>query len=397
LALKWANQGLFGVSMGIYCPTILGMTQPTQDARPAVSVASSLPVEALARWLSAQGLLAAGQTLQAERMAGGQSNPSWLLRSAAGTWVLRAKPAPAAQLLPSAHAIEREYRILHALQGTGVPVPRVHALCEDESVIGVAFYLMDFIEGHIFRDATLPEVPVTERAAYFMAANEVLARLHHVDWRALGLGDFGRHEGYYTRLVRRWTQQYEASRSAPVPAMEELVQWLPQHIPAGADGDALTCITHGDYRIENLMFHPTRPEVLAVLDWELATLGHPLSDLSYSALAWHMPSGILRGYGDQDFDALGLPDELAYVAHYCERMQMDAAIVQRDWPFYLAFNLFRLSAILQGIGQRQRAGVASNSTAAEIAAMAEPVARWGWAIAQGQEPNFFSTQHRSQA
>lgn len=357
----------------------------------------SLPLDALSAWLSSMGVLPVGQQLQAERMSGGQSNPSWCLRTGTRTLVLRAKPAPAAQLLTSAHAIEREYRILKALQNTGVPVPRVHALCEDESVIGVAFYVMDFIEGRIFRDATLPEVPVQERSAYFMAANDVLACLHRVDWQALGLHDFGRHEGYYSRLIRRWAQQYEASRQAPVAAMEQLAQWLPQHIPEGADGPVLTCITHGDYRIENLMFHPTRAEVVAVLDWELATLGHPLSDLSYNALAWHMPSGILRGYGDQDTAALGLPDEAAYIARYCERMHLALADVRQDWPFYLAFNLFRLSAILLGIGQRARGGVASNATALEIARMAEPVARWGWAIAQGQTPDFLSTHTRRQA
>jgi aminoglycoside phosphotransferase (APT) family kinase protein len=218
-----------------------------------------------------------------------------------------------------------------------------------------------------------------------------------VDWRALGLQDFGRHDGYYSRLIRRWTKQYEASRPAPVAAMEQLALWLPQHIPAGADSADLTCITHGDYRIENLMFHPTRPEVVAVLDWELATLGHPLSDLSYSALAWRMPSGILRGYGDQDLTALGIPPEMAHVALYCERMHMDLSSVCADWPFYLAFNLFRLSAILFGIGQRERDGVASNTTAREIAAMAEPVARWGWAIAQGQTTDFLSHNHRRHA
>ena len=363
-------------------------TPQAPHSRSLVAPPSALPLDALTSWLQVHGVLSEGQNLQVERMQGGQSNPSWLLRSDGRSFVLRAKPAPAAQLLPSAHAIEREYRVLRALQGSGVPVPRVHVLCEDESVIGVAFYVMDFVPGRIFRDATLPEVPVHERADYFTAANEVLARLHSVDWRGLGLQDFGRHEGYYSRLIRRWAQQYEASRQEPVEAMEQLMRWLPQHIPAAADGAALTCITHGDYRIENLMFHPTRAEVVAVLDWELATLGHPLSDVSYSTLAWHMPSGILRGYGDQDLHALGLPQEMAYVARYCERMQMDLAEVQAHWPFYLAFNLFRLSAILLGIGQRERAGFASNSTAGEIAAMAEPVADWGWAIAQGRSPQW---------
>lgn len=379
--------------MGHDQPTPLSVPLPPHELQGP----GGAPLSQLAHWMVGQGLLAQADALQAERMPGGQSNPSWRLHAGSQAWVLRAKPAPVAQLLPSAHAIEREFRILSALQGTGVPVPRVHALCEDESVIGVAFYLMDFVEGRIFRDATLPEVPQAERAAYFMAANEVLAQLHTVDWRARGLQDFGRHEGYYTRLIRRWTQQYEAARPAPLPAMEQLLQWLPQHIPAGAEGQELTCITHGDYRIENLMFHPTRPEVVAVLDWELATLGHPLSDLSYSTLAWHMPSGILRGYGDQDLVALGLPPERDYVARYAQRMRMDLAALQADWPFYLAFNLFRLSAILLGIGQRERAGVASNTTAREIAAMAEPVANWGWAIAQGQIPQFLSQTTRRQA
>ena len=363
-------------------------THRPQDAPPeppseASLHAFSLNLPALVAWLAPR-VLGVDAQLKAERMEGGQSNPSWILRGARQSWVLRAKPAPAAELLPSAHAIEREYRILQALQATDVPVPCVRALCEDESIIGVAFYVMDFVEGRIFRDATLPEVPVAQRQAYFAEANRVLAALHRVDWRALGLQDFGRHEGYYSRLIRRWTQQYQASRQQPLEAMERLIAWLPVHIPAGGDAAALTCITHGDYRMENLMFHPTRPEVVAVLDWELCTLGHPLSDLSYSALAWHMPAGILRGFGDQDLAALGLPAEADYVAAYVQRMGLNAQTVHQDWPFYLAFNLFRLSAILLGIGQREREGTASNATAKEIAAMAEPVAQWGWAMAQGQ-------------
>lgn len=361
---------------------------------PAPVTPWSLP--ALAQWLVDQGLLAAHSvdSLQVQRLSGGQSNPSWRVQTAGHDWVLRAKPAPAKQLMPSAHAIEREFRLLKALQSTDVPVPRVHVLCEDESCIGVAFYLMDFVPGRIFRDATLPEVPQAQRAAYFAAANEVLARLHRVDWRALGLQDFGRHEGYFSRLIRRWTQQYQTAQPQAWPAMAELAQWLPQHIPAGADGEDMTCITHGDYRIENLMFHPSRPEVVAVLDWELATLGHPLSDLAYSTLAWHMPAGILRGYGDQDLRTLGLPEEENHVADYCRQMRLPLAQVRAHWPFYLAFNFYRLSAILAGIGQRAREGMAANSTAPDIAAMAEPVARWGWAIAQELSPDFLSPQPR---
>src|SRR6185369_16528435 len=218
-----------------------------------------------------------------------------------------------------------------------------------------------------------PEVPASQRSAYFLEANRVLAALHLTNWRALGLQDFGRHDGYYTRLIGRWTQQYQATVHEPNAAMAHLIEWLPQHIPAGADEAECTCITHGDFRMENLMFHPTRAEVVAVLDWELSTLGHPLSDLAYNCMAWHMPAGILRGYGDQDPAALGLPLELDYVARYCERTGLDPASVVEDWPFYLAFNLFRLSAILQGIGQREREGTASSASAREIARMSAPV------------------------
>jgi aminoglycoside phosphotransferase (APT) family kinase protein len=327
-------------------------------------------------------------SLQMTKIEGGQSNPTWILKCKNKSWVLRAKPAPASQLMHSAHAIEREFRILQALQQTPVPVPQVRVLCEDESILGVAFYVMDFVEGRIFRDATLPEVPPAERKAYFEAASKVLMQLHNVDWRCLGLSYFGRHDGYYTRLIKRWTQQYTAARLAPVDAMDKLSAWLPLNIPEGADSADATVITHGDYRIENLMFHPTRPEVVAVLDWELCTLGHPLSDLSYCTLAWHMPSGILRGYCDQDGARLGLPSEQEFIDHYAQAFQLDISRLQQDWPFYLAFNFFRLSAILEGIGQREREGMAWSSTAKEIAAMAHNVAKCGWAIAQGQAPQW---------
>lgn len=328
------------------------------------------------------------EKVRAERIEGGQSNPSWILRGSQQSWVLRAKPAMATQLMPSAHAIEREFRILKALQNAGVPVPKVLALCEDESVIGVAFYVMEFVEGRVFRDPTMPEVAKDSRRDYIMAANDVLAKLHRVDWRGLGLSDFGRHEGYYARLIKRWTQQYIAARQAPIQAMDRLASWLPMNIPKGADNAENTVITHGDYRIENLMFHPTRPEVVAVLDWELCTLGHPLSDLAYSAMAWYLPSGILRGYGDLNFSELGLPKEQEYIAHYARQFHLQEMQIHKDWPFYMAFNFFRLSAILEGIGQRERSGTASSKTAKQIALMAQPVAECGWAIAQGQTPRW---------
>jgi len=346
---------------------------------------SPLDLAALVRWLAPR-MPGVDDSLRAQRIDGGQSNPSWVLLGERHSWVLRAKPAPTAALLPSAHAIEREFRIQQALQNSGVPVPRVRALCEDESVIGVAFYVMDHVDGRIFRDPTLPDLSRAARAPCVLEAARVLAALHRVDWRALVLQDFGRPDGYFSRLIRRWTRQVQASSSQTSPAMERLVEWLPRHIPARADGAAPTCITHGDFRLENLMFHPTRPEVTAVLDWELCTLGHPLGDLAYSALAWHMPAGILRGYGDQDLQALGLPAEQDYLACYCAHAGQDLAEVTQDWPFYLAFNLFRLSAILQGIGDRERAGTASSASAHAIAAMAAPVADWGWAIAQGRAP-----------
>jgi len=358
----------------------------TRATAPAGDVAGRL--DTLTAWMSTQGLLPANGELVAQRMAGGQSNPSWRLQSGSRQWVLRAKPAPAAQLLPSAHAIEREYRVLRALQDTDVPVPRVQALCEDEAVIGVAFYVMDFVPGRVFADPALPGVATDARAAYYDAAARTLAALHRVDWRERGLLDFGRHEGYFSRLVRRWSQQYQATRERPVPAMERLMDWLPAHIPAEADGEAATCITHGDFRMENLMFHPERPEVVAVLDWELSTLGHPLGDLAYNALAWHMPAGILRGLADLNLPALGIPSESEYLAAYCRHSGRDPAALGLGWPFYLAFNLFRLAAILQGIGQRERAGTAANATARQIADLAPAVAGWGWAIAQGQQPDF---------
>ncbi len=362
---------------------------------PASSTASGLNLGALTAWLRPR-LPDFVRDIQVQRVDGGQSNPSWILRSAQRAWVLRAKPGPKAALMPSAHAIEREFAVMQALQNSGVPVPRTRVLCEDESVIGVAFYVMDFVEGRIFRDATLPAVPREDRAAYFFEANRVLAALHRVDWRAAGLQDFGRHDGYFARLIRRWTQQYEQGVSAPshrIDAMERLAKWLPDNVPHGADESAHTRITHGDYRLENMIFHPTRPEVIAVLDWELSTLGHPLSDLAYNCLAWHMPQGILRGYADADLAALGIPSEADYVARYCPQAGLDCADVMRDWPFYLAFNLFRLAAILHGIGARVRDGTASSASASEIARMAEPVATWGWAIAERHAPQSRTTHH----
>jgi aminoglycoside phosphotransferase (APT) family kinase protein len=353
-------------------------TAATPDrVRPA---GHGLDLDALRPWLARHlpGFGDVAGALSASRVIGGQSNPTWILRAGEGgparAWVLRAKPGPAAGLLPSAHAIEREFTVMRALADTDVPVPKVHALCEDESVLGAAFYVMDFVEGRIFREAALPGVSTSERGAIHDEANRVIAALHRADWRALGLGDFGRADAYFERMIGRWSRQYRASTASvtqPIDAMERLIDWLPQHIPAAAR-EADATLVHGDFRIENLIFHPREPRVLAVLDWELSTLGNPLSDFAYHCMAWHHRPGVLQGFGGLDLAALGIPQAQAEVL--------------RDWNFYLACNLFRLSAILQGIARRAEDGTAANPSAVAIGAMATPVAELGWSLAQVAAP-----------
>lgn len=343
--------------------------------------------QALGHWLASRMPGMAGP-FSLQRIDGGQSNPSWILRGAQRAWIVRAKPGPAATLAPSAHAIEREYRVLQALAGSAVPVPQVHLLCEDESVLGAAFYVMDFVEGRVFRDARLPTLSADERQACHGDAQGVLAALHSVDWQAAGLQDYGKADRFFERLTRRWTQQYQASAALtrPIESMDRLAQWLAQHVPAGADDPARARLTHGDFRIENLMFHPQRPQVVAVLDWELSTVGQPLSDLAYHCIAWHMPAGPLQGFGGDAPRPAGVPGERAYIERYCQRTGQDAQRVLADWPFYLGFNLFRLGAILAGIGARLAQGTAASGQAAAVAAMAQPVADLGWAITQGHAP-----------
>jgi aminoglycoside phosphotransferase (APT) family kinase protein len=321
--------------------------------------------------------------MRAQRLPAGQSNPTWRLTQGDQTWVLRAKPGPAAGLLPSAHAIEREFAVLRALQGSGVPVPAVHALCEDESVIGAAFYVMDFVDGRIVRDVTLPDEKPPQRAALHDDAVRVLAALHGVDWRARGLSGFGRHDSFLTRMIARWTRQYAATVDTPIDAMQRLAQWLPAHVPAPGPADEALSLVHGDFRLENLVFHPREPRVVAVLDWELSTLGHPLSDLAYHCMAWHLPQGVLRGMAGLDLQALGIPTEAQVIARYLElsgRNGLDT--LRAQWPFHLAFNLFRLAAILQGVAHRAARGIASHPQALATGRMAAPVAELGWRIAQ---------------
>jgi aminoglycoside phosphotransferase (APT) family kinase protein len=248
--------------------------------------------------------------LQIEQFKGGQSNPTFMLTAGAQRYVLRTKPAPAAKLLPSAHAIEREFRVMDALSKAGFPAARQYALCEDEAVIGRAFYIMEFMDGRVLWDQSMPNMSNTERAAHYDEMNRVIAQLHTIDYKAIGLETYGKPGNYFGRQIDRWTRQYKASETEHIPAMEHLIEWLPQHIPAGEQ----TTIVHGDYRLDNMIFHPTEPRILAVLDWELSTLGHPLADFSYHCMSWHIVPGLFRGIAGLDLKSLGIPTEEDYLA-----------------------------------------------------------------------------------
>ena len=347
------------------------------------ALTQALDLEALERWLSAHVDGFAGP-LSIEQFKGGQSNPTYKVSTPGGAYVMRSKPGPKALLLPSAHAIEREFSVMHALQGTAVPVPRMLALCEDEAVIGRAFYLMEFMQGRILWNPALPEMDNAERSAIYAEMNRVVAALHQVDYKAIGLENYGRPGNYFERQISRWTKQYLASVTDPIPAMDQLIAWLPENIPASARDENEVAIVHGDFRIDNLVFHPTEPRVIAVLDWELSTLGHPLADFSYHCMVWHIQSsGAARGIGGMDLAALGIPDQLSYVRSYCERTgRTDVDAVMQDWNFYLAYNLFRIAAILQGIAKRVVDGTASSAQAREAGAGARPLAELGWRFAR---------------
>jgi aminoglycoside phosphotransferase (APT) family kinase protein len=321
--------------------------------------------------------------LAVEQFKGGQSNPTYKLVTPTASYVMRAKPGPVAKLLPSAHAVEREFRVMSALAATGVPVARMHLLCEDESVIGRAFYVMQFVEGRVLWDQSLPGMTREQRGAIYDEMNRVIATLHGVDPKAVGLADYGKPGNYFERQIGRWTKQYQASITEPIGAMDRLIEWLPAHIPAGARDESQVSIVHGDFRLDNLIFHPDEPRVLAVLDWELSTLGHPLADFSYHCMAWHIPPGAFRGIGGLDHEALGIPSEREYVRRYCERTgRGDPDALMADWNFYLAYNLFRIAAILQGIARRVVDGTAASAQARQAGAGARPLAELGWGFAQ---------------
>jgi len=305
---------------------------------------------------------------------GGQSNPTYQLLTPGRAYVLRRKPS--GPLLPGAHAVEREYRVISALHGAGFPVAKPHSLCEDAGVVGAPFYVMDMVEGRIFWEAHLPEVPRDARAAHFDAMNETIARLHNFDPAALGLADYGKPGDYFARQIGRWSKQYLADEAAGrVTAMDRLVEWLPQGPPPDEDPR----IIHGDFRADNLIFHPGEPRVLAVLDWELSTLGHPLADFAYHLMVYRMPTDLTTGLAGRALAAEGIPDEAAYVAAYCRRTGRES-IPNLDW--LLAFNMFRLAAIVHGIKGRIARGTAASAHAAVMASHLEPLAELAWAQAE---------------
>lgn len=328
-----------------------------------------LPLDRLGSYLAAQ-IPGFGSLEKAEKFEGGQSNPTFLLTASSGRYVLRRKPP--GEVLPSAHAVDREYRVMQALAATRVPVPRMRVLCADDDVIGSMFYVMDFLDGNVYWDAPLQGFANADRAAMYDRMNAVLADLHQVDVAAVGLADFGKPGNYFERQCNRWVKQYRASETERIEAMETLMEWLPGRMPAD---DGRVALIHGDYRLDNLMFAKDRPEIIAVLDWELSTLGHPFSDIAYQCMQLRIPAnpdlGNLGGLGGLDRRALGIPSEEEYVARYCERMGLDGI---PDWSFYLGFSFFRFAAILQGIMKRYQDGTASSTQALTYGRMTRPMA-----------------------
>jgi aminoglycoside phosphotransferase (APT) family kinase protein len=313
--------------------------------------------------------------LTIEQFKGGQSNPTFKLNTPSASYVMRAKPGPAAKLLPSAHAIDREFKVMAALAKVDMPVARMFALCEDEAVIGRAFFIMEFVAGRVLWNPALPGMTSPERSAIFDEMNRVIAKLHQVDYAAIGLADYGKAGNYFERQIGRWTKQYRASETERIEAMDKLIDWLPQHIPPGEE----TAIVHGDYRLDNLIFHPTEPRVLAILDWELSTLGHPLADFAYHCMAWHVPPSAFRGVAGLNLAELGIPSFEAYVAKYCERTGRPGIA---NFEYYLAYNLFRMAGILQGIMKRVVDGTASSEQAVAMGKAARPLAELGWKVAE---------------
>jgi len=330
----------------------------------------------LADYLAGQGFDDCRGGVNVLQYQGGRSNPTYRLEAGGRYCILRKKPP--GELLPSAHLVEREYRVMKALSETDVPVPRMLHLCEDDDVIGQTFFVMEHVEGRVPTAPGLPESSSRqERAAIYDAMNQALATLHSVDWEAMGLADFGKPTDYVARQIARWTRQYEAARHQSIPAMDALIEWLPEHMPEHEE----TTLVHGDYRLDNMILHPTEPKVLAIVDWELSTLGHPLADLAYNCMTYHLPEGPLwKGLGALDPGALGIPSEEDYVAAYCRRTGRGGV---PDWDFFMAFGLFRLASICQGVYARALQGNASSENAREVGEKAPMLAEAGWRFAGG--------------
>jgi aminoglycoside phosphotransferase (APT) family kinase protein len=329
-----------------------------------------MPQAELERWMAAHVPGFSGP-VALTRLSGGQSNPTWRLDAASGAYVLRQKPV--GKTLPSAHQVDREFRVMQALAGSDVPVPRVHALCPDDAVMGSMFFVMDHIDGRTLFDPRLPGLSAAERAGIFDGMNRAIAAISMVDPVALGLGDYGRHGGYVERQVARWTKQYRASETASIPAMDALIDWLPKNLPTAPEEVRLV---HGDYRLDNLILHPSEPRVLAVVDWELSTLGCPYADFAYNVMAWRIAPGLFRGLGGVDLAGTGIPQEDDYINLWCQRTGRTRP---DNFDFYIILALFRIAAIVQGVAKRAIDGTASDPRAQEMAAIVQPLAE----LAQG--------------
>ena len=333
-----------------------------------MSNASSIDINALTIYLE-QHLDGFQGPMSLEKFSGGQSNPTYKVLAQSGTYVLRRQPP--GKLLKSAHAVDREYRVLKALKNTDVPVAQVYHLCEDIAVIGSMFYVMEFCDGSIYWHASLSEIDDNaQRTKMYDAMNKALVALHSVDIEAVGLSSYGKMGNYFSRQLDRWLAQYKASELQVIPAMDKLGQWLETHLP---EDDGRVCLVHGDYRLDNIMFAKDKPEIIAILDWELSTLGHPFADLAYQCMGLRMPQGLgsIDGLKGIDRNRLGIPTEAEYVAKYCQRMNIDSI---DNWSFYLCFSFFRLAAIVQGVAKRASQGNASNANADKVGAFVEPLA-----------------------
>ena len=325
----------------------------------------------LGRWLQ-EHLPGFDGLSRIEQFRGGQSNPTFLLTAESGAqYVLRKKPGGA--LLPSAHAVDREFRVISALHGSVVPVARPLCLCTDERVIGTIFYVMEYVSGRNLWDATLPGMAAPERAALYDEMNRAMVALHTLDYVAAGLADYGKPGNYFARQIARWSGQYRSSETERIEAMEKLLAWLPANIPVGEE----TALVHGDYRLDNLIFQAHSPRMLAIVDWELSTLGHPLADFSYHVMLWRLPAGVGGGLQGLDLRSLGIPTEPEYIAAYCARTGRPA-IEPGVWEFCMAYNLFRIACIQQGIMKRALEGTAASRHAREAGGKARATADFAW-------------------